>query len=432
MPKKILCFILRILAQATLRRYKPMIIGVTGSVGKTSAKEAIFTVLKERFSVRRNIKNYNNEIGVPLTILGQATGGKSIWRWLQIFLVGFFEIFYTKNYPKILILEMGADKIGDIAYLTSFIKCFAGVVTTVGEIPVHVEFFQGADQVAKEKAILVQNLDKNGWAILNYDDDRVRAMARKTSAKIFTYGFSDQADLRVSNFEQHLDNLAEAGLSFKVDYQGSNVPIRLRYVYARHQVYAILAGAAVGLIFKMNLVEIAQALKNYQSPAGRLQVIRGIKNTWLIDDTYNSSPSSSLGALELLEKMSNLNANGEPGRKIVAFGDMLELGSFTEEAHRQVGARAAQVADILLAVGEKSIFMADEAKKNGLAKENVWYFASAEEAGRELQDLIKEGDIILVKGSQGIRMEKIVKELMAEPERAGELLVRQEEDWQDR
>lgn len=432
MVKNILIFLLKALAQATLRRHKPLVIGITGSVGKTSAKEVIYTVLRDKFSVRRNIKNYNNEIGVPLTILGQETGGRSLWRWLQIFLVGFFEIFYTKNYPKILVLEMGADKIGDIAYLTGFVKCYAGIVTAVGEIPVHVEFFQSADQVAKEKAGLVQGLDKDGWAILNYDDERVRSMARKTSAKIFTYGFSEQADLHASNFEQRLDNLSEATLSFKVDYQGSNVPIRLRHIYARHQVYSILAGVAAGLIFKMNLVEIAEALKKYEPPAGRLHLIRGIKNTWLIDDTYNSSPSSSLGALELLEKMSNQNSDGDPGRKIVAFGDMLELGSFTEEAHRKVGARAAQVADILLAVGEKSIFMADEAKKNGLAKENVWYFASSEEAGRELQDLIKDGDIILVKGSQSIRMEKIVKELMAEPERAKELLVRQEGGWEDR
>ena len=432
MPKKILIFILRVLAQAMLWRYKPVVIGVTGSVGKTSAKEAIWAVLEGRFNVRRNIKNYNNEIGVPLTILGQASGGQSLWRWLQIFLVAFFEVFYTRRYPEVLVLEMGADKIGDISYLTDFVKCYMGVVTAVGEIPVHVEFFQSADQVAKEKSKLVKSLGGESWAVLNYDDQRVRAMMRKTSAQIFTYGFDAKADLRASNFEQRLEDLAEAGISFKVDYQGSNVPIRLRHVYAPHQVYSILAGVAVGLIFKMNLVEIAEALKNYQPPIGRLHLIRGIKNTWLIDDTYNSSPSSSLGALDLLAKMAEASGGGEPVRKIAALGDMLELGSFTEEAHRQIGAKASRVADILLAVGEKSIFMADEAKKNGLANENVWYFASSEEAGRELQNLIREGDIILVKGSQGIRMEKIVKELMAEPERAKELLVRQEEGWDDR
>lgn len=422
MLKKILCFILKLLAQATLWRYKPMIVGVTGSVGKTSTKEIIYAILKDKYNVRRNIKNYNNEIGVPLTILGQETGGHSSWRWLQVFLVGLFEVFYTNDYPEILVLEMGADRLGDIAYLTSFVKCDVGVVTAIGEIPVHVEFFQTADQVAKEKANILKCLAKDGWAVLNFDDERVKMMTRRTQGKIFSYGFDEKVSLRAVNFEQHLENLNEAGISFKVDYQGNNVPLRLKNIYAKHQVYAVLAGMAVGLIFKMNLVEITEALKNYEPPVGRLRLIQGIKGSWIVDDTYNSSPSSTLGALELLALM--------PGRKIAVIGDMLELGSFTEEAHRRVGAKAAQVAEIVLAVGERAIFLADEAKKQGMPKEKIFHFASAEEAGRLLRDLIEEGDLILVKGSQSIRMEKVVKEVMAEPEKAKELLVRQ--DWEDR
>ena len=421
MLKKILCFILKTLAQATLWRYRPMIVGVTGSVGKTSTKEVIYAILKDKYSVRRNIKNYNNEIGVPLTILGQETGGSSSWRWLQVFLISLFEIFYTKDYPEVLVLEMGADRLGDISYLTSFVKCNVGVVTAIGEIPVHVEFFQTADQVAREKSNILRCLEKDDWAVLNFDDERVKMMTRRTQGKIFSYGFDEKANLRVVNLEQHLDNLSEAGISFKVDYQGSNVPIRLKNIYAKHQVYSVLAGMAVGLIFKMNLIEITNALKNYEPPAGRLRLIRGIKNSWIIDDTYNSSPSSTLGALELLALM--------PGRKIAVIGDMLELGSFTEEAHRRVGAKAAQVADIVLAVGERAIFLADEAKKQGMPKEKIFHFASSEEAGRLLQDLMEERDVILVKGSQGIRMEKVVKEVMAEPEKAKELLIRQEQSW---
>ncbi len=424
MLKKTLCFILKILAQATLWRYKPMIVGVTGSVGKTSTKEVIYAVLKDKYNVRRNIRNYNNEIGVPLTILGQETGGRSSWRWLQVFLAGFFETLYTKDYPQILVLEMGADRLGDIAYLASFVKCDVGVVTAIGEIPVHVEFFQTADQVAKEKSNILKCLGKDGWAVLNFDDERVKIMARRTQGKIFSYGFDEKANLRAVNFEQHLENLNEAGISFKVDYQGNNVPLRLKNIYAKHQVYAVLAGVAVGLIFKMNLIEITEGLKNYDQPTGRLRLIHGIKNSWIIDDTYNSSPSSTLGALELLALM--------PGRKIAVIGDMLELGSFTEEAHRQMGAKAAEIAEIILAVGERAIFLADEAKKQGMPKEKIFHFASAEEAGRLLQDLIEKGDIILVKGSQGIRMEKVVKEIMAEPQRAKELLVRQDESWESK
>jgi len=424
MLKKILCFILKILAQLTLWRYQPTIVGVTGSVGKTSSKEVIYTVLKDKYNVRRNIKNFNNEIGVPLTILGHDTGGRSPWRWLKIFLISFFEIFYAKKYPEILVLEMGADRLGDITYLTSFVKCDVGVVTAIGEIPVHVEFFQTADQVAKEKSNILKCLSHDGWAILNFDDSRVRTMARRTQGKVFSYGFDERANLRVTHFEQHFEDFDEAGISLKVDYQGSNVPLRLKNIYAKHQVYSVLAGMAAGLIFKMNLIEIAEALKKYESPAGRLRLMHGIKKAWLIDDTYNSSPSSALGALELLAKM--------PGRKIAVLGDMLELGSFTEEAHRRVGAKVAETAEILLVVGEKSIFLADEARKRGLDKEAVFHFASSEEAGRVLQEIMREGDIVLIKGSQGTRMEKIVKEVMAQPEKAKDLLIRQDESWQRR
>ncbi len=423
MLKQFLCFILRILAQATLWRYRPQIVGVTGSVGKTSTKEAIYTVLRTKYAVRRNRKNYNNEIGVPLTILGQETGGKSLWLWAKSLLVGFFGILYTKNYPQILVLEMGADRWGDISYLTSFVNCHVGVITSIGEIPVHVENFQSPAQVVREKANLVRGLGKDDWAVLNFDDPRVKEMAERTRAQIFYYGFAVEADLRLTILEQHLDNLAEASLSFKVDYQGSNVPVKIANLLGCHQVYPLLAAIATGLIFKINLVDIADALQEYQPVAGRCRLLGGIKNSWVIDDTYNASPSSTLAALEILSLV-NIG-----GRKIAVLGDMLELGAFTEEAHRKVGLEAAKIVDWLLVVGEKSIFIIDEALKNGLRDEQVEHFVSSEEAGRFLQEIIRPGDVILVKGSQGMRMEKVVKDIMAEPDKAEQLLVRQEETW---
>ncbi len=421
MLKKILCFLLRILAQLTLWRYKPQIIGVTGSVGKTSTKEAIYTVLRTKYSVRCNKKNYNNEIGVPLTILNQETGGKSLWLWLKTILISFFGILYSKDYPEILILEMGADRWGDIAYLTSFIKCHVAVITAIGEVPVHVENFQNPAQVVKEKANLVKGLTKDDWAVLNFDDSRVRTMAERTRAQIFYYGFDEKADLRISFLEQHLEDLSDVSLSFKVDYQGSNIPVRIPNLLGQHQAYSLLAAIAVGLIFKINLVDIAEALKEYRPVAGRCRLLRGIKGSWIIDDTYNASPSSTLAALEILKQVK--------GRKIAVLGDMLELGSFTEEAHRQVGLAATETADWLLAVGERSIFIIDEAEKKGLSEERIRHFVSSEEAGRFLQEIIMPEDVILVKGSQGMRMEKVVKEIMATPEKAQQLLVRQDEAW---
>jgi len=424
MLRDLLIYSLKILAQATLWHYKPIVVAITGSVGKTSAKEAIFAVLKTKFNVRKNYKNYNNEIGVPLSILNQETGGRSFWHWIRVFLAGISGTIYSKNYPEILILEMGADKIDDIAYLVSFVPCHVGVITAIGDIPVHVEFFQNADHVAQEKANLVKYLNKDGWAVLNFDDQRVAAMASKTKAKVFSYGFGEKADLRASNLEQRLEELNEAYLNFKVDYRGANVPIRLKGILGVHQVYPILAAISVGLTFKMNLVEISQSLLNYQPPPGRLRLIKGIKNSWMIDDTYNASPSATLAALDVL--------SATQGRKIAVLGDMLELGSFCEEAHRQAGSKAAKIVDMLLAVGEYSIFIADQAKKDGLAEEKILHFADSQEAGRFLQDIVNEGDVILIKGSQSIRMEKIVKEIMVEPQRAEELLVRQDEEWLNR
>lgn len=420
--KRFLMFILKLLSQATLWRYKPQIIGITGSVGKTSAKEAIFAALKGKYNVRRNIKNYNNEVGVPLTILGQESGESSLFDWLKIILISFWGIIYTRNYPNVLVLEMGADRMGDISYLVDFIKCHIAVITAIGETPAHIEFFRNINQVVKEKASLVRSLYETGWAVLNCDDEKVKTMAQQTNGHIFFYGFGEKADLRACNFEQNLENLENAGITFQVDYQSENILVKISKTLGKHQVYSILSAIAAGILFKMNLQEIVKNLKNYTPPLGRLCLVKGIKNTLIIDDTYNSSPSSVAAALDVL-------AQAKSERKIAALGEMLELGAFTEQAHREIGLKAAGVADILIAVGERSIFMADEAKKNGFPIENLMYFASSEEAGRALQNILREGDVVLAKGSQGVRMEKIVKEIMAEPEKARELLVRQEEKW---
>lgn len=431
MFKKILQFILRfklkILSQIILWKYKPFIIGVTGSVGKTSTKEAVYCILSSHFSkerVRRNIKNYNNDIGVPLTILGLESGGHSFKEWLNIFLIALKTIFFRTEYPEILVLEMGADRPGDIKYLTRFIHSKIGIITAIGEIPVHVEFFKSPVQVAREKAVLAQSLSQDGWLILNYDDEAVRKIRGKVGVKILTYGFEEGADVRAVNFETQ-DILEDGGITFKIEHNGKIVPVRLKGILGRHQVYGLLAAAAVGITFEINLIEIIEALQNYKSPAGRMKLLKGIKNSWIIDDTYNSSPSAVLEALATLKEIKIK----EGGKKIAVLGDMLELGQFTEKAHRMVGKRAIEIADIIFAIGTRAAFIADEARQQSFPKEKIFEFDTADEAKKAVQDIIEEGDLILIKGSQSMRMEKIVEEIMAEPQRAEELLVRQEETW---
>lgn len=428
MFKKILQFILKILAQAVLKKYKPFVIGITGSVGKTSTKEAIYCVLRGRFDeskIRRNMKNYNNEIGAPLTILGCESAGKYLFGWLNIFGAAIGLILLKKKYPEVLILEMGADKPGDIKYLTNFIKCKIGVISAVGEIPVHVEFYTTSAQLAREKAVLAQSVSENGYVILNYDDEAVRKMREKTRAKILTFGFEQGADIRAFNFELHDIFSDDYRASFKIEYQGKTMPARLSGILGEHQVYSLLAGIAVGLVFNMNLIEIIGALENYQSPSGRMKLLKGIKNSWIIDDSYNASPVAMLGALETLESVKIQDGN----RKIAVLGDMTELGQFTERAHRIVGGKAIKIADVIFTIGLRAKFIADEAKKHGFSEKDIFEFDRADDVKESLQNIIKEGDVVLVKGSQSMRMEKIIEEIMAEPSRADELLVRQEKDW---
>lgn len=423
--KKIVQKILRILAKAILKKYRPAIIGVTGSVGKTSTKEAIFTVLLPKFNVRRNIKNYNNEIGLPLTIIGASSGGRSVWGWLGVFVKALVILIWPeKRYPEILILEMAVDRLGDMKYLTALAPCQVGVVTNVG--PVHLEFFGTIEKIAKEKSVMASHLDKNGWAVLNCDNKYVGEMEQVVKGRVLTYGIDNKAAVRALEIKISQNQDKEVvGLNFKLSYGGSTVPVFLPNILGEHFIYAALAAASVGIIFDMNLLEISEALRLFVAPKGRMHLISGIKNTFIIDDTYNAGPDSMKAALGLLGRLQISR------QKFAVLGDMLELGEYTIEAHRQIGQEVVKnKINILITIGERARTIATEAERQGMDSDNVFTFSEAERAGLFLQDRIEMGDFILIKGSQGMRLEKIVKEIMAEPLKAKELLVRQEEPWE--
>ena len=429
--KKILIATLSFFTKKIINKYSPEVVAVTGSVGKTSTKEAIFTVLSSTYNVRTNQKNYNNEIGIPLTIIGADSGGQSLFKWLGVFLKAIrLVIIKDKNYPNILILEMGADHPGDIKYLTSLVPVRVGVVTAIA--PVHLEFFETIDQVAKEKSNLIKSLPKSGYAVLNMDDGLVYAMAEKTNAQVVTFGVNSPADIKaievaVSHDINYKDISTIQGISFKLQYKGSTVPVLLPKVLGEHLAYTALAAISVGIIYDLNLHVIIDALRKFEPPKGRMHIISGIKNTLIIDDTYNASPLSVMKALDQLGQLTLNKKN----KKFAALGDMLELGDYTETGHRQVGQTVVKnKIDYLITVGELARDIIRSAVENGMAQDHCFGFANSHEAGLFLQDRIKEGDLLLVKGSQGVRMEKIVKELMTEPQRAAELLVRQGKDWE--
>jgi len=421
--KKFLQEILLRLSQAILKKYEPKVIGITGSIGKSSAKEAVFAVLKNRFRVRENIKNYNNEIGLPLTIIGELSPGRSITGWLKVFYKAVRMIIAEqKDYPEILILEMGVDRVGDMSYLVGLAPADIGIVTNVG--PVHLEYFKTIEKIAKETAILVSKLKPNGWGILNVDSEKVAEMKNIVKGRFLTYGINREA--MVSALEVNLSYQDDdiIGTSFKLGYNGKVVPVLLPGILAEHLVYAALAAAAVGVILEMNLIEIAEALKDFTPPLGRMKLLDGIKNTKIIDDSYNASPESTLAAINVLGEI-NIS-----GRKFATLGDMLELGDFEKKGHQLVGEAVVLAGiDYLVAVGDRAKIMADAAKRVGIKPENIIEFADSAQAGEWLYGQVKPGDLILVKGSQGMRMERVSKMILAEPKRAKELLVRQDESW---
>lgn len=405
---KFLKLLLKNLAILTRKKYKPTIIGITGSVGKTSTKEAIYTVLKNERKTRRSQGNFNNEIGLPLTILGDYQEIKGIFFWPRVFLKSLWQLVFTnKNYPEVLVLEMAADRPGDIAYLSKIAQPQIGVITAIGEIPVHVEFYPSSEAVAREKAKLIEELPPRGFAVLNCDDPIVWSLKHRTRAHLVSYGFSDEAQIQVVNWEWKIENEKIEGMSFKISYGGTLTPFRLKKAFGKPQIYAVTAAIAVGLIFGINLVKISEAIENYEPLAGRMKLLKGVKNSLILDDSYNASPLSMRAALETLKSL-------PAKRKVAVLGDMLEIGKYSTEAHQAIGELAGKVVDVLFCIGPRSKFIAEKAIAVGLSANYVKTFEDAEKAKKIIEREIKSGDLILIKGSHAMALEKIVEEIKAE------------------
>lgn len=418
MKINILKYILKRLTELTIWRYKPDIIAITGSVGKTSIKDAIYAVLSSSGKkVRKSGGNLNNELGVSLTILGdwpeknlelvslwQPAGEKKIRKflfWLEVIAFSFLRVIFLPKYfyPKILILEYGADRPGDIKNLLEIAKPKIGVISAIGETPVHIEFYSGLEAIVREKSKLIENMSVNDFAVLNFDDELAMEAKEKTRAKITTFGFDDGANVRIVNFEN---------VNFKIEYQGSVVPVNMKNTFGRPQAYAAGAATCVGLIYGLNLVRICEALSSdYQPAKHRMNLLAGVNGSLVIDDSYNASPISMKAALEALADTKAENGT----RKIAVLGDMRELGEHSLKAHKDIGKLAAGIVDFLITAGKEGKIIAESAVLNGLAKDKVLSFDTAEEASKAIKEIIQKGDIILVKASRGIGLDKVVGEI---------------------
>ena len=422
--RNILRWKLKQLARLTLWRFEPGIVGVTGSVGKTSARIAITAVLGADRRVRAAPGNLNNDLGLPVAILGEwgdaaarlvsreAPSGQFVHKalfWFRVLCGGVVQLLFLpkRQYPEILVLEYGADKPGDIRYLLSIARPSVSVITALGEVPAHVEFYANPGEVAREKARLIECLPAAGFAVLNHDDAAVMALKDRTRAHVCTYGFENGAEVAIARFEHKVFEGKPRGISFKIEHEGNFVPVRIDNAFGRAHAYAAGAAASVGLIFGMNLVTISEALKRYVPAKGRMDLHVGVKESRVLDDSYNASPLSMHAALETLRDL-------PATRRVAVLGDMLEIGSFAMAAHEAVGRFAAKCADVIVTVGPHAKFIADAAVRAGIPRERVMSFDTAEDAADPVHVLLRKGDLVLAKGSHAMHLEEVVETIKVE------------------
>ena len=395
--------ILRLMAQIVLLRQKPFIIGITGSVGKTTTKDMIAHILSGQKKVWSTRRNYNNEIGVPLTILGIDRDVNSF--------AGIFYIIYrwicavmTTKYPEILVVEMGVDRPHDMDHLMSFVKPDVAVLTAISYA--HSEFFDSIKDIIDEKQKIIILMKAGGTAIINYDDKNIRTVIQKTNNHVISYGIMENADVMATDIELCFRQCHTTGLSFKLNYKGKMIPVRLHNICARHMVYAALAALVVADVLHINIIEAVNDIADVVTSPGRMRLLEGKNDVLVIDDTYNASPKAMKAAIETL-------GSAPAQRRVAVLGDMRELGKRSQKEHQKV-ARYVKENDV------HTIFYVGKEMHNAfiISKEEqkeCYHFNESSEAISKVTSYVEQGDIVLVKGSRGIHMEKVVRAIVQDP-----------------
>jgi UDP-N-acetylmuramoyl-tripeptide--D-alanyl-D-alanine ligase len=352
------------------RKLNVRVVGITGSVGKSTTKEVTAEVLSQRYCTLKNPGNLNNEIGLPLTLL-QASQSH-----------------------EVAVLEMGFYVPGEIKFLCDLALPQVGLVTNIGTV--HAERAGSKEAIARGKAELVQSLPPapDGVAILNYDDPWVRKMAEETPARVFYYGLDPQADLWADGVE----GMGLEGIRFRLHYRKEVLYLRVPLI-GRHSVHTVLRATAVGLVEGLTWQEIVDGLRSERTQL-RLVAVHAENGALILDDTYNASPESTLAALNLLEELE--------GHKVAVLGDMLELGRYERQGHEIVGARVAEVVDELVTVGERGMIIASAAAQAGLSQRVITKLEDSQQAIEYLKGRLSPQDVVLIKGSRGMQMERIV------------------------
>jgi len=320
------------------------------------------------------------------------------------------------------VLEVGADRPGDLAKTLRTVTPDAVVVTRLPEVPVHVEAYTSPEAVREEEFVPAYGLAPGAPLIVASDDKYARAYASRLRASVTTFGFDEDADVRITNEHVHIEEKAARGMAATISHKDESREAVVQGSLGRQQLLAVGAACAVSCALGYAFEDVIAGLKSYTPPPGRSRLLRGKNGSVLIDDSYNASPAAVKEALAAICLIPN-------ERRVAVLGDMLELGRYSVEEHERIGKEAAACADVIVTVGIRARKIAEAARKSGFAEDKVHSMDSSDAAAAMLSDFIQKGDVVLIKGSQSIRTERIVKALLADPEDASEL-VRQEKEWQ--
>ena len=409
--------LLRFLARRRLAQIQPKVVGITGSAGKTSAKEVIYEVLSRRFKTKKSEKNLNTEMGLSLTILGLKAGYSSAGAWVETVFRALGSLFKKPEDYEVLVLEMGVDRPGEMDEILRIATPNIMVFLNVKNGHLGEGRFPNRQAIFEEKSKACAAVPKEGWVVLNADDPFVKQLVGHLPANTLSIGTEEGCDLQAVDL-----NMDTNGLRFTVRTEGKELPVKLPHVLGKQHVTMVLAAIAVGFIQGLPWKAIELSLQEYHLPPGRMNKIEGLNGSLIIDSSYNASPDTMAAALEILGLCH--------GRKIAALGTMNELGELTESEHIKMGKAAAEHADMLLAVGEQAKNLAAGAERGGMSASMIHTFRSSKEAGQFLSAILDRHDTVLAKGSQnGVRMEHLVKACMKNPAEARQLLVRQEPYW---
>jgi len=412
MLRKILKTYLRFVSIIVIEKYKPFIIGITGNTGKTTTKDAVFCVLNKAFpnDVRKTEENLNTDIGVPISILGLTNAGNSFVGWAKnISKTIKLLIIKDKNFPKYLILELAADKPGEIEYFVKFIPINIGIVTTIGKHPVHLEYFPNRKALVEEKEWLVKGIVDGGTAILNKDDKDVSNMRESAnkSVKVITYGNNIDSNVRFSVKERGFDDTKNLEYHQKIEISCNiSDKVKKKMVVKNFMgegiLYALTSAVSCGIVLGISIDDsIATLTSTLKPPSRRMELIRNKSGYLIIDDAYNASPASYVNAIDAVETL------GHKTRNILVLGDMAELGEDIEKIHTDILEKAVKIADRLVLVGKN---MHNSAKKLNLSSQ-VILVEDAKEAAEIVKKEIRKNDTVLVKGAKVMNMSLVVEKL---------------------